>query len=86
MEDYEDFTMNQKSNQLNAVKSCTYMMYQWLHLLFAIFTGQIGYAIHHNLAWSVIDAIFFPLAWIKWIFYHEVTLNIIKHSFDWFYL
>ena len=46
----------------------------------------IGYTINQgSVFWSIIDFIFWPLAWLKWVICQEVTLTIIKHSFDWFF-
>jgi len=54
------------------------------YLLFAICTAMIGYNVNehlgsdHCLFWSIMDFIFFPLAWIKWLICKQVTLAIIK--------
>lgn len=47
-------------------------------------TAMIGYAIHHSLFWAIVDYIFAPIAWIKWLICHEVTLAVIKQAFAWF--
>ena len=53
-------------------------------IIFAIPTAFIGHNIHGSLFWAIIDMIFWPLAWVKWFLYHEVTLSIIKETFSWF--
>lgn len=55
-----------------------------LYLIFSVCTAMIGYNIHKSIFWSIIDFIFTPLVWVKWLFCHEVTLKIIKETFSWF--
>jgi len=56
-----------------------------IYTLFSVATAMIGYTIHHSLFWSIMDFIFTPLAWIKWLIMHEVTYTIIKHTFNFFF-
>jgi len=57
-----------------------------LYTLFCVLTAMIGYNINNqSLFWAIVDFIFTPLAWIKWIICQEVTLSIIKHTFAWFF-
>lgn len=56
-----------------------------IYLLFCVATAEIGYTIHHSAGWALVDFIFTPLAWVKWIICHEVTLSVIKHTFEWFF-
>lgn len=58
---------------------------QFIYLIFCACTGIIGYTIHGSIFWSIIDALFTPIAWIKWLIYKEVTLKIIIEAFDWFF-
>jgi|TARA_B110000967_G_C18589689_1_gene413807 hypothetical protein len=53
-------------------------------ILFAVPTALIGHHIHGSLFWAFIDLLFWPLVWIKWLIYHEVTVTIIKETFSWF--
>ena len=53
-------------------------------LIFDVCTAMVGYTIHGSIGWSIIDFIFAPLVWLKWLLYHEVTLTIIKTTFEWF--
>jgi hypothetical protein len=55
------------------------------HMIIGTFTSMVGYHIHHSIFFAVMDWIFFPLVWIKWFIYHEVTLNIIKETFAFFF-
>lgn len=56
-----------------------------LYTIICICTAMIGYTMHNSLFWSIIDFIFTPLVWIKWIICKEVTLNIINKTFEWFF-
>ena len=55
-----------------------------LYTIASVCTAMIGYTIHKSIFWAVMAFIFTPFAWIKWLIYHEVTLEIIKKTFDWF--
>ena len=59
-------------------------MIRLIYLFIAIFISMIGYTIHHSVFWCIIDYIFWPIALIKFIFCHEITLSVIKASFAWF--
>jgi hypothetical protein len=52
-----------------------------IYLIFSFCTAMIGYTIHRSIFWSIMDFIFTPLTWIKWILFHEVSLSIIKSTF-----
>ena len=53
-------------------------------ILFSLPTAMIGYQIHSNTFWAIMDFIFWPIVWVKWFIFHEVTLTIIKEAFSWF--
>ena len=55
-------------------------------ILFSVPTAFIGHHIHGSLFWAIMDLIFWPIAWLKWFIYHEVTLSIIKETFSWFFV
>lgn len=57
----------------------------FLFCIFGVLTAFIGLEIHHNIFWAVIDYCFWPVVWVKWLLFHEVTLSIIKESFAWFF-
>lgn len=53
-------------------------------ILFSLPTAMIGYQIHSSTFWAIMDFIFWPIVWVKWFIFHEVTLTIIKEAFSWF--
>lgn len=55
------------------------------YVLFALITSMIGYHIHGSIGWAIFDWVFAPFVWIKWLFCHEVNLQIIKDTFSWFF-
>ena len=57
-----------------------------LYTVFSVLTAMIGYTIHGSLFWAVMDFIFVPFAWIKWLIMKQVTLSIIKATFSWFFV
>lgn len=54
-------------------------------LLILTATAMIGFQIHHSLFWAIVDFFFAPLAWLKWLICHQVTLSVIKAAFAWFW-
>ena len=55
------------------------------NIIFALPTAIIGYTVNQGSGfWAVMDFLFWPLAWLKWVIFQEVNLTIIKHSFEWF--
>jgi hypothetical protein len=62
----------------------SYSIGNFLYTIICICTAMIGYKIHGSIFWAIIDFIFCPLIWIKWIICHDVTLSIIKQTFSWF--
>jgi len=58
--------------------------YRIPNILFCLPTAVIGYHIHSSIFWAIIDFIFWPIVWIKWVICHDVTLSIIKDAFSWF--
>ncbi len=59
-------------------------MYRIIWFLFAICTAIVGHAIHHSIWWSIVNFLFAPLCWAKWLICQEVNLSIIKGAFDFF--
>ena len=57
---------------------------QSTHFFISFLTGMIGYQIHNSIFWAIMNFIFWPISWIKWLIYHEVNLSIIKETFSWF--
>ena len=58
---------------------------RFLYTIFCVLTAMIGYTIHGSFIWAIADFFFAPLAWLKWLILHEVTLTIIKETFTWFF-
>jgi len=52
--------------------------------ILGVLTAMIGYNIHGSVFWSIMDFFFVPLAWIKWLIFHEVSLSVIKNTFEFF--
>jgi hypothetical protein len=57
-----------------------------LYLVFSILTAMVGYTIHGSIFWSIIDFIFTPIAIVKWLICHELTLTVLKETFNWFFI
>jgi len=55
-----------------------------LFIAVAIFTAIIGYHIHGSVFWTIMDWIFWPFAWLKWLLCQEVSMSVIKDSFAFF--
>lgn len=56
-----------------------------LYLLLCLATSMIGYNIHGSIFWAIIDWIFMPIAWCKWLICHEVNMTIIRETFSFFF-
>ena len=56
------------------------------NIVTAYIVGVIGYTLNDNsIFWGIIDALFYPIALIKWIVYEQLTLSLIKESFPFFF-
>ena len=53
-----------------------------MYMVFAICTGVIGHKINGSLGWAIVDWLFAPLAWLKWLLCEEVSVTIIKSAFE----
>lgn len=58
--------------------------YGLVYFLVAVTTAMVGHVIHHSVFWSVVDFFFWPLAWLKWLIYHQVCISVIKTAFAFF--
>ncbi len=55
------------------------------YVLIGIFTAIVGCRINDNsLFWAIVDGIFWPFAWVKWLICQEVNITIIKEAFAFF--
>lgn len=52
-----------------------------LYFFFNIATATIGYHKHGSTFWAIVDFFFAPIAWIKWLIYHEVNIDNDKRNF-----
>lgn len=55
-----------------------------IYLIIAIFTSMVGYEIHHNVFYAIINFIFWPISWIYWLVCHDVNISVIKSAFGFF--
>lgn len=56
-----------------------------VNVLPATFTTLVGYHLHGSIFYAIMDFLFWPLVWLKWMLFHEVTLSAIKQTFSWFF-
>jgi hypothetical protein len=56
-------------------------MRQLIYTFFAILTTVIGWNMHHSIFFAVMDFLFWPLVWLKWLLLQQVTLSFIKSCF-----
>jgi hypothetical protein len=56
-------------------------MRRFLYIILCTATAMIGYTIHGSLFWSVMNFIFCPISWAKWLICKEVSLSVIKQTF-----
>ena len=59
-----------------------------INFIIALFTGLVGYHVNvvqgsnWPLFWSIMDFLFWGIAWIKWLICGDVSLTIIKETFS----
>jgi len=56
-----------------------------IYTLFCIATSMIGYQIHGNVFYSIVDFLFTPIAWMWWLIGRDVNISIIKDTFSFFF-
>jgi hypothetical protein len=56
-----------------------------LAFICAIVTGIIGYHINDSLFWAVIDFLFWPFVWAKWLICQNVNMTIIRGALSFFF-
>lgn len=59
-------------------------LFGFMYFLLAVATSMIGIEIHDSVFWAIMDFIFMPFAWLKWLIFHEVNLTIIQGAFSFF--
>lgn len=67
------------------MKELARRIYGWCYLLACLFTSMIGYQMHKSIGWAIVDWLFMPLVWIKWLIMHEVNMTIIRETFSFFF-
>jgi hypothetical protein len=65
-------------------KKITIKVFNFPHILLQLPTAMIGYTIHNSIGWAIMDFIFWPIAWCKWLIMQEVNMSIIKETFNFF--
>lgn len=75
---------NNRYNDLEKNVNITYKNGSWGYTIISIFTAIIGHEIHGSIFWSIVNFIFWPFAWLKWLICQEVNMSIIKSAFDFF--
>jgi hypothetical protein len=56
-------------------------------ILICIASGLIGYQVNLECGdptpklWAILDFIFWPIVWIKWLIFHQIHLSTIKAAF-----
>jgi hypothetical protein len=56
-------------------------MMRFLYIILCTATAMIGYTIHGSLFWSIMNFIFCPISWAKWLICKEVSFSVIKQTF-----
>jgi hypothetical protein len=59
-------------------------MVKIVYLIFCVATAMVGYTIHHNVFYSVVNFLFSPISWIYWLITHNVSVSVIKETFSFF--
>ena len=57
---------------------------QIITLLICTGSAMVGYTIHRSIFWAIMDFLFWPFAWIKWLVCQEVNMTIIRQTFEFF--
>jgi hypothetical protein len=65
-------------------KKVTIKVFNFPYILFQLPTAMIGYQIHSSVFWAIMDFLFWPLVWCKWLIMQEVNMSIIKETFNFF--
>jgi hypothetical protein len=60
--------------------------YRITGIVCAYIIACIGYRLNGNsIGWAIVDFIFAPFVAIKWIYYQEINITIIKETFPFFF-
>lgn len=58
---------------------------QFIYSLFGLCTAMVGYEIHQNVFFSIINFILWPISLGFWFVTHEINVTIIKETFNFFF-
>lgn len=51
----------------------------------AVAPAIIGWSMHGSVFYTIMDILFWPLVWCKWLIMQQVTMTIIKNAFSFFF-
>ena len=54
----------------------------FMYTILCVATAMIGYNIHNDIFWAIVDFLFMPIVWCKWLIYEEVNISIIEETFE----
>lgn len=60
-------------------------MMEIFNIFVAVLVAMVGHTIHGSIFWSIVDFLFWPIALIKWFVCHEITMDVIRRTFSWFF-
>jgi hypothetical protein len=56
-----------------------------LYATFAVMTSMVGHTMHGSIFFAIMDFLFTPFVWVKWIVLKQINLTIIENTFPWFF-
>jgi len=77
--------MENNTTQKQKIKIFYSNPFRWIYTLFNIATAMIGYNIHGNIFYSIMDFIFAPIAWMWWLIGQDINITIIRDTFSFFF-
>ena len=57
----------------------------WPWTIFSTLVAMVGYHMHGSALWTIADFIFSPIALLKWLVCHELTMTVIRDTFSFFF-
>jgi shikimate 5-dehydrogenase len=55
-----------------------------LYLILCILTAMVGYTIHHNVGYAVLNFIFAPISIAYWLVTHQINISVLRETFSFF--
>lgn len=75
-----------KNNNITKEVTINYTSpWRWIYTLFCIATAMIGYNIHGNVFYSIVNFFLTPISWIWWLIGQDVNMTIIRDTFSFFF-